>query len=213
MSAGEFQMFDLEKWIEPARAAVLAIDMQVDFASPDGKLGAFIDMASVAPALKASERLCEAARVAGVPVVFLGLQTTPETDSKAWHERLVRLADPGADTALCRKGTRGADFMGPKPKPGEAIVYKTGYSGFYKTNMDDVLKALKVDTLVVCGITAECCVNATVWDAFHRDYHVFLPVDSCGAYEPEFHGPALKILEANCAILTDVDSVMAAWAK
>jgi ureidoacrylate peracid hydrolase len=98
----------LAAWIAPARTAVLVIDMQVDFASPDGVLGAFIDMSVVAPALAAAEKLVADARAAGVPVVFVGLSTTPETDSAAWNERMRRRGgDPDVDAALCRAGQVG----------------------------------------------------------------------------------------------------------
>jgi ureidoacrylate peracid hydrolase len=121
--------------------------------------------------------------------------------------------DPEADSGLCRAETPGAAFFGPTPRPGERVVFKTRYSGFHNTDLDAVLRGLKVDTLVVCGLTTECCVDCTVRDAFHRDYHVFIATDACAAYEPDFHGPALKSLEVNCAMLTDVDAVSTAWAE
>ncbi len=202
----------LAAWIAPRRTAVLVIDMQVDFASPDGALGGAVDFSTVGPALEAAVRLVDAARASDVPVVFVGLKTEAETDSSTWRERMRRLGgDPESDSGLCRADTYGAEFYGPKPAPGERVVFKTRYSGFHGTNLDATLKAMKVDTLVACGLTTECCVDCTVRDAFHLDYHVFISTDACAAYEPDFHGPALKSLEANCAILTDVEAVASAW--
>ena len=67
----------LAGWIAPARTALLVIDMQVDFASPEGALGqAGLDLSAVPPALTAAERLAETARRRGAPVVFVGLQTS-----------------------------------------------------------------------------------------------------------------------------------------
>ena len=66
------------------------------------------------------------------------------------------------------------------------MIPKIRYSGFFGTNLDAGLRALGVDTLLVCGLTTECCVDSTVRDAFHADYHVFhRAADACGAYEPE----------------------------
>ena len=204
----------LAAWIAPRRTAVLVIDMQVDFASPNGALGGFVDFSTVGPALAAAERLTEAARSAGAPVVFVGLKTEAGSDSPAWRERMRRRGgDPDDESGLCRAGTPGVAFFGPKPLAGEAVVFKTRYSGFHDTDLDAVLKRLGVDTLVVCGLTTECCVDSTVRDAFHRDYHVFIAADACAAYEPDFHEPPLKSLEANCAFLTSVDAVAAAWAE
>jgi len=203
----------LAGWIDPGRTALLVIDMQVDFASPEGALGLVgVDLASVGPALAAAERLAGAARAAGVAVVFVGLQTSPADDSPAWAERMRRRGgDSDADGGLCRVGTVGADFVGPKPLPGERVIGKLRYSGFHRTDLDTALKRLGVDTLVVCGLTTECCVDSTVRDAFHLDYHVFIATDACAAYETDLHEGALKILELNCAILASADELVSAW--
>jgi nicotinamidase-related amidase len=202
----------LAGWIAPGRTAVVIIDMQVDFGSPDGALGAYVDMSVVEPALAAAQALAGSARAAGVPVVFVGLFTSPETDSPAWSERMRRRGgDPETDAALCRAGQVGSDFYGPKPLPGELVVAKTRYSGFAGTDLDARLKALGVDTLVVAGLTTECCVDSTVRDAFGLDYHVFVAADACAAYEADIHAVSLKVMELNSAILTDTDAVALAW--
>jgi ureidoacrylate peracid hydrolase len=200
-------------WIAPERTALVIIDMQVDFASPDGALGRVgLDLSLVAPALDAAEKLAAAARKAGTPVVFVGLQTQAALDSPAWRERMRRRGgDPDGDSGLCRAGEPGADFVGPTPLPGELVIPKIRYSGFFGTNLDAGLKALSVDTLVVCGLTTECCVDSTVRDAFHLDYHVFIASDACAAYERDLHEGALKSLELNCAMLVTTQEVEAAW--
>jgi ureidoacrylate peracid hydrolase len=205
----------LATWIAPARTALLIIDMQADFANPDGALGRDgVDLGAVGPALAAAGRLAEAARAAGTPVVFVGLQTSREEDSPAWAERMRRRGlDPEAASALCRVGTPGATFVGPTPRAGEPVIAKLRYSGFHRTALDATLKQLGVDTLVVGGLTTEGCVDCTVRDAFHLDYHVFVAADACAAYEADLHEGALKGLAANCAILVRADDVLAAWAE
>lgn len=203
---------DLKAWIAPSRTAVLVIDIQVDFASPEGALGAYFDMAAVQPAVSAAERLVDAARAAGVPVVFVGLFTTPETDSPVWKERMRRRGgDPDNESALCREGEAGSNFYGPQPTPGELVVKKARYSGFVGTTLDAQLKSMGVDTLVVAGLTTECCVDGTVRDAFSLDYHVFVAADACAAYEPDIHAASLKVMELNSAILTDTAAIAHAW--
>jgi len=95
----------LAAWIAPARTALVIIDMQVDFAAPEGRLGQWgVDLSTVPPALEKAQALAEAARKAGAPVVFVGLFTRPETDSGAWRERC-------AVAAVIRTPTPG--FVGP----------------------------------------------------------------------------------------------------
>lgn len=204
---------DLAAWVTPARTALVIIDMQVDFAAPEGRLGQWgVDLSTVPPALEKAQALADAARKAGTPVVFVGLFTRPETDSGAWRERMRRRGgDPDSDSGLCRADDVGSDWYGPKPLPGEAVVQKARYSGFHDAPLDSVLKGLGVDTLVVAGLTTECCVDCTVRDAFHLDYHVFVAADACAAYEADVHTASLKALELNCAILVDTDQVITAW--
>lgn len=204
---------DLAAWVTPARTALVIIDMQVDFAAPEGRLGQWgVDLSTVPPALEKAQALADAARKAGAPVVFVGLFTRPETDSGAWRERMRRRGgDPDSDSGLCRADDVGSDWYGPKPLPGEAVVQKARYSGFHDAPLDSVLKGLGVDTLVVAGLTTECCVDCTVRDAFHLDYHVFVAADACAAYEADVHTASLKALELNCAILVDTDQVITAW--
>ena len=204
---------NLEHWIAPDRTAVVIVDMQVDFASPEGLSGQWgLDLSTMPAALAAAERLVRAARGADVPVVFVGLFTTPETDSDVWDERMRRRgADPEAGPALCRAGAPGSAFVGPQPQAGELICRKTRYSPFWDTDIDAQLKALEVDTLVIAGLTTECCVADTAKDAFNHDFHVFIAADACAAYEPDLHAAALKMLDLNTAILTDTASVAAVW--
>jgi nicotinamidase-related amidase len=193
---------------------VVIVDMQVDFASPEGVSGQWgLDLSTVPAALSAAERLTVSARAAGAPVVFVGLFTTPETDSDVWDERMRRLGnDPEAGPALCRAGSPGSDFVGPLPQKDELVFRKTRYSPFWDTDINARLEALEVDTLIVAGLTTECCVADTAKDAFNRDYHVFVAADACAAYEPDLHVGALKMLHLNTAIVTDTASIVAAWA-
>ena len=124
-----------------------------------------------------------------------------------------RGGDPDAESGVCRAGTIGAEFVGPIPLRGEPIVFKTRYSGFHDANLDAVLKGLGVDTIVVCGLTTECCVDCTVRDAFHRDYHVFVAADACAAYDPALHAGALRSLEINCAILAGTAGIVDVWTE
>lgn len=201
------------EWIEPGRTALVVIDMQVDFAAPEGVIGQMgVDLTSVAPALAAAERLTQAARAAGVSVIFVGLFTSPRTDSPMWRERMARRGgDPDLESALCRAGQAGSDFYGPRPAEGELVIEKTRYSAFIGTDLEQRLRARGIDTLVLCGLTTECCIDCTARDAFHRDFHVFVPGDACAAYEADVHEAALKIMGLNFAILTTSSEVISGW--
>jgi ureidoacrylate peracid hydrolase len=201
----------LKQWIAPRRTALLLVDMQVDFASPDGVLGqGGTDMRAARAAIRNAAMLADAARSAGVPCLFARLITTPgdETDIlQEWKARRGREKDP----PLCREGTHGAEFVGPRPLAREAVFTKRRYDAFAGTDLDAHLKGLKRDTLVIAGLTTECCVDSTARDAFERDYHVFIASDAVAAYEKDLHDAALKALELNCVLLADSAEIAAAW--
>ena len=206
---------DLAAWIDPARTALLVVDMQVDFAAPDGALGlAGVDLSAVPAALSTAEGLVAAARAAGAGVVFVGLKTQVELDSPSWRERLIRRGhDADRDLGVCRAGARGSDFFGPQPIDGDLVIEKLRYSAFNGDRLDAELTRRGVDTLVVCGMTTDCCIESTVRHAFHLDYHVFVVADACAAYEADLHEASLKSLDHNCAIVVDSDQVKAAWGE
>lgn len=203
----------LPDWIAPQRTALLIIDMQADFVSPDGAAARWgADLSTVPAALEAAQRLAEAARAASVPVIFAGLFTRPETDSPVLLERLRRRGgDPIAEATVCRDGEAGSAFVGPQPQPHELVIRKTRYSAFWQTDLDARLRAMGVDTVVLAGVTTECCVDGTARDAFNLDYHVIVAADACAAYEPDLHAGALKVMDLNTAIVTDTAKIMAAW--
>jgi ureidoacrylate peracid hydrolase len=201
----------LKDWIAPARTALLLVDMQVDFASPDGALGRNgADMTAAQAAIRNAAMLADAARAAKVPCLFARLITTPSDETgtlQEWKARRGHEKDP----LLCREGTRGAEFVGPQPLAGEAVFTKSRYDAFAGTNLDAHLRGLKRDTLVIAGLTTECCVDSTARDAFERDYHVFIAADAVAAYEKDLHDAALKALELNCAILASSADIATAW--
>ncbi len=198
-------------WIAPARTALLLVDMQVDFAAPDGAMGkAGMDLSRAAAAIRHAEQLADAARAAGVPCLFVRLITraSDETDLlREWKQR----RGSETDAPLCREGTRGAEFVAAQPRHGELVVSKYRYSIFHGTGLDAALKAKNIDTLVVSGLTTECCVQSSVWAAFERPLHVFIAADACAAYEDGLHRGALEAMALSGANLAAAADFIAAW--
>jgi nicotinamidase-related amidase len=190
-------------WIAPSRTAVIVIDCQVDFGAPDGEMarrGA--DMAAPQAALAKAVTLVDAARAANVSVVFVRLLTHPGGETEIAREAGERKGDDEPD--LCVEGSRGADFIGPQPRAGEIVVSKTHFSAFARTGLAEQLRVLRVDTLVLAGLTTECCVASSAWDGFEHDFHIFIAEDACAAYEEGLHRYALKALALSGAIMASV---------
>jgi ureidoacrylate peracid hydrolase len=197
-------------WISPKRTALLVIDCQVDFGAPDGEMakrGA--DMTAPQAALKKAEELVGAARAAGVTVMFVRLIS--RTESRVIHEARARQGEKGPN--FCVEGTHGADFIGPQPLPSETVISKHRYSAFARTGLADRLHSMGVDTLVLAGLTTECCVASSAWDGFELDFHVFIAADACAAYETDLHDHALKALALSGATVAPTGEFAAFWKK
>jgi ureidoacrylate peracid hydrolase len=199
-------------WIAPKRTAVLVIDCQVDFGAADGEMAKRgEDMTAPQAALKKAEELVEAARLAGVTVMFVRLISNPGAESRVIHEARARQGEQGPD--LCVEGSHGADFIGPLPLPNETVISKHRYSAFARTGLADRLHSMGVDTLVLAGLTTECCVASSAWDGFELDFHVFIAADACAAYEQELHDQALKALALSGATVVPTAEFTAFWKK
>ncbi|HEX4273600.1 MAG TPA: isochorismatase family cysteine hydrolase [Rhizomicrobium sp.] len=199
-------------WIGPQRTALIVIDMQVDFGAPDGEMARRdADMAAPQAALVQAEALVDAARSAGVRVVFVRLFTYPGGENRIVREAKERQHDHDPD--LCVEGTHGADFIGPQPQAGDTIISKARFSAFARTGLGDQLHSWGVDTVVLAGLTTECCIQSSAWGAFEQDFHVFIAADACAAYEEELHRHALRALELSGATLASSADLAAIWVK
>ena len=114
--------------------------------------------------------------------------------------------------ASAARARRGRTTTAWRPSPGDIEVEKPLFSSFVGTDLEAQLRARGVDTLVVLGLTTDCCVDCTARDAFHRGFHVFVVQDACSAYGEALHRAALSGLEKNVALLTTTDEVEQAWA-
>lgn len=197
-------------WIEPARTALVLIDIQVDFGAPDGEMAKRgMDIGPAQAAVTQAQALADAARAAGVAVVFVRLINNPKGVSRIEREAKARRGKDEPD--LCVEGTHGADFIGPQPRDADLVVSKTHFSAFSHTGLADQLHARGIDTVILAGLTTECCIASSAWEAFERDFHVFIAADACAAYEDSLHHGSLRALELSGAVLAPVAGLVSAW--
>ena len=86
------------------------------------------------------------------------------------------------------EGTPGAKVAAEvRPLPGEPVVVKDRYSAFFRTDMDERLKAMGATDLVLAGINTHACIRTTAIDAFMRDWKVILPLECVDSWDPDHH--------------------------
>lgn len=182
--------------LEAARTALIVVDMQNDFCSPQGFFGrAGHDVAPCRSPIPAIATLLAHCRTTGVRAVFTRT-VLPAGESEPARHRIR----PERDRAfpregLCQPGSAGAEIVAElAPAPGEAVVDKRRYSAFYGTELEERLRAWGIDTLLICGVTTNACVDSTVRDAYFRGFDVVVAADAVAAYEPHLHAAALENL-------------------
>jgi ureidoacrylate peracid hydrolase len=170
--------------------ALIVIDMQNGFCSPEGfmaKIG--LDYAPSAEVIGPIRRLLGAARRAGIPRFFTRYSLNPDySDAGLLLEVFPGIRGTGG---MVRDSWDAALVEELTPEDDEVVIDKTRYTAFYGTDLEERLRALDVDTLIVCGVTTNVCVESTVRDAFFRDIRVVVPEDGTAAVTPELHEGAL----------------------
>ena len=86
------------------------------------------------------------------------------------------------------------------PVPGELVIDKPGKGAFYRTELEIALKRRNIETLFVCGVTTEVCVNTTVREGNDRGFRCIVLGDCCASYFPEFHAMGLAMIKAQGGI-------------
>jgi len=167
--------------LTPAQTAVVVVDMQNAFASKGGYLDLFgVDISHAAGVVARTREVLAASRPAGMPVVFLqmgwhaDLHDAGGPASPNWHKanalRLMRQRPELAGKLMVRGTWDYALVDDLKPEPGDLVVEKGRYSGFAGTNLDVLLRARGIRTLVFVGVASNVCVESTLRDAFFHEY-------------------------------------------
>jgi nicotinamidase-related amidase len=202
--------------IELAHSALVIIDMQRDFLEPGG-FGAALgnDVMRLQSAVAPCRAVLAAARAHGVLVIHTREGHRPDLTDAPPHkvergDPAMRIGAPGPMGRILVRGEPGHDIIADLyPQAGEPVIDKPGKGGFYQTDLDLMLRNRAIDTLLVCGVTTEVCVNTTVREANDRGYRCIVLADCCASYFPEFHAAGLAMIKAQGGIFGSVSSAQA----
>jgi nicotinate phosphoribosyltransferase len=95
----------------------------------------------------------------------------------------------------CIAGTSEAEVIPQLSGYAGEVIPKRRFSGFFDSDLDDKLRALAPEKLIVCGVCTDICVCHTVADARNRDYQVEVPVDCVASFDVAAHHSALQHME------------------
>lgn len=166
------------------KAAVIVVDMLVDNLKTGMHAGIEEQGMALVPAIRS---LLAQSRQRGIPVLYTN-------DSFLAGDALFG----GKMKAHALRGTPGAEVISEiAPELGDFIVPKRRFSGFYKTDLDQTLRMLGVDTVAVVGITTTFCVLMTALDAVSHDFQAVILEDCTAAHKRDVHEASLNLYRKN----------------
>lgn len=183
--------------LDREKSALLVIDMQnffLDPASPTFTCGG----PAILPNLK---ELIQAFRAAGRPVIYACHVHHPDRIDAGimgwWWE------------GMCVEGTPESKVHDDiTPLPNEKVILKHRYSAFFNTDLETILRCLKVEDLVISGIMTNMCCESTARDAYYRDYRIFFLADCTGSINEEMHTASLLNLSLGFAYVTTTQDII-----
>ncbi len=183
---------------EKEKSALIVIDMQNGFIESESPLciaGAKSTLPSCASAI-------EAARKNDIPVIYVKRQYR-EDGSDVEITRYDKWVNgkpltPGSTGPLSEEIAKEIE-----PKDGDYIIVKPRWSAFFGTELDLILRRLKISTVVLAGTTTPNCIRTTCYDANALDYNVIILEDCCSSATEEIQKANIEDMERMGAIISD----------
>jgi nicotinamidase-related amidase len=162
----------------PAKKALVVIDMINDHLTP----GCPLEVPRAREIVTALKTRIAEARAANVPVIYVVDEHEPgDEDLDTWGTHAL-------------KGSHGSEVWDElAPNPEDHVVGKPTYSAFVRSNLEQVLDTLGVDTLELTGCLTELGMLATATDAMQRGFQVEIPVATQAGSTPEAEQAAMGI--------------------
>src|ERR1700731_3807360 len=199
--------------IDPTKTAMIVVDMQNDFVASGAAMETPAARA-VVPKLADALKIC---RDAGIKVIYTAhVHRRDGCDMGLFDD----MHPPIANREALVDGTPGVDiYSDVAPAPGEHVIKKHRYSGFFGTDLDIILREWGVDTVIISGTTTENCCHGTARDAMFRNYRVVFLSDATATFDypdvgygampaAEVHAATLAILSVSTAHVMPVTELM-----
>ena len=165
-----------------SKETLLIIDMLNDFVLE----GAPLEVPETRKVIPAIKKEIKEAKTKGSPVIYI-------CDS---HEQDDKEFSKFGWPAHSVDGTKGAEVVDDlKPGDSDIVIKKSTYSGFYNTTLDETLKKLGVNSLILTGCVTHICIMFTASDAVLRDYRVKVVEKGVAGLSKEDHDAAIRIMK------------------
>lgn len=174
-------------WGNNMKKSFVIIDMLNDFVDEHGSLYIGVAGRQIIPFIRME---LEKARKQGWPVIYI-------CDHHRQDDSEFQMFPPH-----CIAGTDGANVCSElAPVPGDFIIFKRRFSGFYGTDLDICLREMKIEELVLTGVCTNICVLYTAVDARMRNYRVTVLKNGVASFSDDAHRFALQEMEKTLGVV------------
>lgn len=202
-----FKMTNSNIQFSKSSTALVVVDMQNAFIAKEGsisKLG--IDTSRTKYSIPTVSRLIDVCHGENMPVIYTKMSLRKDyMDAGILNEVFPPLRELGH---AVKDSWDGQIIDELKPQSSDYIIEKTRFSGFYNTSLESLLRCLKIDTLIMVGVATNVCVEATVRDAFYRDFRVIVPKDATSSYSEEMENASFINFDFGFAKLSHTEEII-----
>lgn len=210
--------FPYDGKLNPKSTALIVIDLQRDFLSPDGYLARMgYDPSPLRKILPSVAKLIAAARAVGITVIHTRQGYRADMADMTPYEKWRRQRSGLEGTDVLLRSSPGFEIV-PEidVSPGDIIIDKTCNSAFTYTDFEHVLHAQGITHLMLTGCSTDVCVHTTLREACDRNFQCLTVADACASGDQYAHEAALYMVTVENGIfgaLTDSEAVLSGLAK
>jgi ureidoacrylate peracid hydrolase len=196
-----------DSWsITTKNTALIVVDMQNIWVHPRGTR--YLPMSEdIVPKIEELLRFCRSNQV---PVFYLHTTKRRDLADVGIFADIKPQTHDANDEWSNFEGTVGAEFYERvKPDADDIVVKKFRYSGFYGTQLENLLRALGRDTIAIAGVGTNVCCDSTARDGAMRDFKVLFLSDCNASFSQEEQDATLRNFDRHFGVVMDSKALMA----
>ncbi|TQC42974.1 cysteine hydrolase [Rhodococcus sp. WS4] len=192
--------------IDPLRTAIVAVHFVNDIVGPGGTFAPLFQKEIQQNNIVGNTvRLLDSARAAGAEIVYTRVAYRAGYTDLVANSPLLGMV---VQQKCLLDGTAGAEFIEEvAPQSGDVVVTHQRVSGFHGTELDVLLRAAGIDTVVLAGVATNVSVESTARSASDRGYRTIVVSDACASDSPDAHKASLSSLELLAEVATTDDVI------
>jgi ureidoacrylate peracid hydrolase len=180
--------------------ALIVVDMQNIWVHPRG--ARYLPMSEdIVPKIQELLRFC---RLRQVPVIYLHTTKRKDLADAGIFADIKPQTHDADDDWSNFEGSPGAELYEPvKPAESDIVVKKFRYSGFYGTQLENLLRALRRDTIAIAGVATNVCCDSTARDGAMRDFKVLFLSDCNASFSQQEQEATLNNFDKHFGVVMD----------